>query len=314
VLANAGRLTLGQLRAVLRRAVISVDPAAAERRRQQADVGLYGDSEGTATLAGHKLPGGQAVAAMARVTALAQAMKAAGAGGGVDLLRAQVFIGLLLNTLPFIPPPQEDPGAPGPPQPTDDGPGDGSCDSGPGDESPGSDGPRDEQHPPANRGHAPAGGSHMSRQEPAGHRATTDPGTAADRGTIRYQGAAVDRETKAEPGTGTSQETTAERRPAAGRDTAAERGQAADWNTAAEQGQAADHKTTAERERAADWETTAERERAAGRDTAAERGTAPDRESEAGPGTAAVSASPWLDYRGMTMCLPPAVRPDNLAV
>jgi Domain of unknown function (DUF222) len=330
VLANAGRLTLGQLRAVLRRAVISVDPVAAERRRQQAErqasVGLYGDSEGTATLAGHKLPGGQAVAAMARVTALAQAMKAAGAGGGIDLLRAQVFIGLLLNTLPFIPPPQEDPGAPGPPQPTDDGPGDGSCDSGPGDESPGSDGPRDEQHPPANRGHAPAGGSHMSRQEPAGHRATTDPGTAADRGTIRYQGAAVDRETKAEPGTGTSQETTAERRPAAGRDTAAERGQAADWNTAAEQGQAADHKTTAERERAADWETTAERERAAdwettaereraaGRDTAAERGTAPDRESEAGPGTAAVSASPWLDYRGMTMCLPPAVRPDNLAV
>jgi len=192
VLANAGRLTLGQLRAVLRRAVISVDPAAAERRRQQAErqasVGLYGDSEGTATLAGHKLPGGQAVTAMARVTALAQAMKAAGAGGGIDLLRAQVFIGLLMNTLPFIPPPQEDPGAPGPPQPTDDGPGDGSCDSGPGDESPGSDGSRDEQHPPANRGRAPAGGSHTSRQEPAGHRPTTDPGTAADRGPSDIKG------------------------------------------------------------------------------------------------------------------------------
>jgi uncharacterized protein DUF222 len=290
VLANAGRLTLGQLRAVLRRAVISVDPAAAERRRQQAErqasVGLYGDSEGTATLAGHKLPGGQAVAAMARVTALAQAMKAAGAGGGIDLLRAQVFIGLLLNTLPFIPPPQEDPGAPGPPQPTDDGPGGGSCDSGPGDESPGSDGPRDEQHPPANKGHAPAGGSHTSSQEPAGHRATTDLGTAAGRGTIRYQGAAADRETKAEPGTGTNQETTAERRPPAGRDTAAERGQAADQKTAAERG------------RAADWETAAERGRTAGHDTAAERGTAPDRESEAGPGTAAVSASPWPGLPG----------------
>lgn len=151
VLANAGRLTLGQLRTVLRRAVISVDPAAAERRRQQAErqvsVGLYGDSEGTATLAGHNLPGGQAVAAMARVTALAQAMKAAGAGGGIDLLRAQVFIGLLLNTLPFIPPLQEDPRAPGPPQPGDDGPGDGSCDSEPGDES--CDGAPDDDSPGA---------------------------------------------------------------------------------------------------------------------------------------------------------------------
>ena len=211
VLANAGRLTLGQLRAVLRRAVISVDPAAAERRRQQAErqasVGLYGDSEGTATLAGHKLPGGQAVAAMARVTALAQAMKAAGAGGGIDLLRAQVFIGLLLNTLPLIPPPQEDPGAPGPPQPTDDGPGGGSCDSRPGDEScdgvpgdesPGSDSPLDEQHPPANGGHASAGGSHAWRQEPVGHRATADLETAADRGTTRYRGAAADREIAAD--------------------------------------------------------------------------------------------------------------------
>ncbi len=204
VLANAGRLTLGQLRAVLRRAVISVDPAAAERRRQQAErqasVGLYGDSEGTATLAGHKLPGGQAVAAMARVTALAQAMKAAGAGGGIDLLRAQVFIGLLLNTLPFIPPPQEDPEAPGPLQPTDDGPGDDSGDSGPGDESPGSDSPRDEQRPPANRGHAPgwrelyveAGTSGPPRhhrpgncRRPGDHQISRVSGRSGDRGRQR---------------------------------------------------------------------------------------------------------------------------------
>ncbi|HEV8277521.1 MAG TPA: DUF222 domain-containing protein [Streptosporangiaceae bacterium] len=213
VLANAGRQTLGQLRATLRRAVISVDPAAAERRREeaqrQASVGLYGDSEGTATLAGHKLPGGQAVAAMARITALAQAMKAAGAGGGIDLLRAQVFIGLLLNTLTFIPPPEEDPRAPGPPQPTDGGPGDESCDSLPGDESPGSDGPRDERHPPADKGHAPAGGSHTWRQEPVSHRAATDLGTAADRGTIKYQEAAADREIAAERGTAPDQETEA---------------------------------------------------------------------------------------------------------
>ena len=118
VLARAGLQTLGQLRSVLGRAVISVNPQAAEQRREDAErragVSLYGDEEGTANLAGHNLPGGQAVAAMARITALAQAMKAAGATGGIDLLRAQVFVGLLLNTLPFIPPAQEDPAAPGP--------------------------------------------------------------------------------------------------------------------------------------------------------------------------------------------------------
>jgi hypothetical protein len=42
--------------ATLRRAVISVDPSAAERRREEAErrasVGSYADSEGTATLAG----------------------------------------------------------------------------------------------------------------------------------------------------------------------------------------------------------------------------------------------------------------------
>jgi hypothetical protein len=172
VLANAGWQTLGQLRAVFRRAVISVDPAAAERRREEAErrasVGLYGDYEGTATLAGHNLPGGQAVAAMARVTALAQAMKAAGAAGGIDLLRAKVFIGLLLNTLPLIPPPQEDPGAPGPPDPGADGP--------PG-ESPGGGGTQGEGHPPASDGYCPAGATLARGQRPAGRSVTTSRGT-----------------------------------------------------------------------------------------------------------------------------------------
>ena len=36
---------------------------------------------------------------MARITALAKAMKASGAGGGIDVLRAHVFLGLLLGTL-----------------------------------------------------------------------------------------------------------------------------------------------------------------------------------------------------------------------
>ena len=70
VLPGAGDKTPAQLRAALRRAVISVDPDAAERRREEAErrakVNLYGDEEGTATLSGQNLPGVHAAAAMAR--------------------------------------------------------------------------------------------------------------------------------------------------------------------------------------------------------------------------------------------------------
>jgi Domain of unknown function (DUF222) len=125
VLPAAGDQTIGQLRAALRRAVITADPEGAERRREEAErrakVSLYPDPDGTASLAGSSLPAIRAAAAMARITALAKAMKAAGAGGGIDLLRAQVFLGLLLGTLPYIPPaagaapdtpPPDDPGDP----------------------------------------------------------------------------------------------------------------------------------------------------------------------------------------------------------
>jgi hypothetical protein len=44
---------------------------------------------------GSNLPGVHAAAAMARLTALARGMKASGAGGGIDLLRAQALIGLV---------------------------------------------------------------------------------------------------------------------------------------------------------------------------------------------------------------------------
>jgi hypothetical protein len=152
VLPSAGQQTLGQLRAALRRAVISVDPCGAERRRQEAErrarVGLYGDEEGTATLSGQNLPGAQSAAAMARISALAQAMKSAGIEGGIDLLRAQAFLGLLLGTLPLIPP-SSNPADPGPanPSPADPGPEEpgpddpGQADPGPGDGHPGNPSP-----------------------------------------------------------------------------------------------------------------------------------------------------------------------------
>jgi hypothetical protein len=121
VLPRAGQQTTGQLRAALRRAVIAADPDGADRRREhaerQARVTLYPDADGTATLAGSALPGVRAAAAMARITALATAMKAAGLPGGMDHLRAYVMLGLLLGTLPLAPP------APGA-RPDDSPPGD----------------------------------------------------------------------------------------------------------------------------------------------------------------------------------------------
>jgi uncharacterized protein DUF222 len=118
VLVRAGRQTTGQLRASLQRAVLAADPQAAERRRaeteKQAWVALFGDQDGTASLSGRCLPAAQAAAAWARICAMAKAMAAAGAGGGVDLLRAQVFVGLLLGTLPLIPPADGAPDGGGP--------------------------------------------------------------------------------------------------------------------------------------------------------------------------------------------------------
>jgi hypothetical protein len=139
VLARAEHQTTGQLRASLQRAVLAADPAAAERRRQEAQqrawVALFGDHDGTASLSGRCLPAAQAAAAWARICAMAKAMEAAGAGGGMDLLRAQVFVGLLLGTLPLIPP--SDGG------PDDEGPDDRGPEDGPDDGGPEGDGPDD---------------------------------------------------------------------------------------------------------------------------------------------------------------------------
>lgn len=145
--------------------MIAADPAGAERRREEAErqarVVLYPEAEGTASLAGYSLPGVRVAAAMARISALAQALKASGAGG-IDLLRAQVFLGLLLGTLPYIPPPDGHP-------PDPDPPGDSSpCDS-----------PPDEE-PPA-RGRAPAWCP--GRDDDPGHR---DPGHRSDQGDQRH--------------------------------------------------------------------------------------------------------------------------------
>jgi hypothetical protein len=78
VLPAAGGLVYGELRARLRRAVITDDPEGAERRRRQAErqatIRLYGGEDGTATLAGSQLSAVEAAAAMARMQAIRESM------------------------------------------------------------------------------------------------------------------------------------------------------------------------------------------------------------------------------------------------
>ena len=165
VLPAAGEQTTAMLRAALRRAVITVDPRGAEERRKQAErqakVVLYPDEHNTATLAGQRLPAVLAAAAMARLNAIARAMKASGAGGGMDLLRAQALLGQILGTLPLIPPaegapPDAPPDCPG--EGPDDDPGDDPHDDrgGPGE---GLDGDNLGDGQAGNTGGGPAGAS-----------------------------------------------------------------------------------------------------------------------------------------------------------
>lgn len=135
VLPQASSQTTGQLRNSVRRAVIAADPEGAEQRRKDTErrskIALYPDENGTATLTGSCLPGVHAAAAMARISAMARALKSSGAQGGLDLLRTHIYLGLLLGTMPLIPPPAD--GPPDGPPPAD----------GPFNEPPPADGPPD---------------------------------------------------------------------------------------------------------------------------------------------------------------------------
>jgi Domain of unknown function (DUF222) len=168
VIPDAGDLTYGQVHAAVRRAVIAADPEGAEHRRRAAErrakVSLYADLDGTATLAGYCLPAPEAAAAYARISAIANAMKAAGAGGGIHFLRAQVLVGKILDTLPLIPPPPgSPPDADPPPDDSDDGwtPLNGGPPTGD-DQPPQGGPPTGDSQPPYGGGPRPTGG------EPAG--------------------------------------------------------------------------------------------------------------------------------------------------
>jgi Domain of unknown function (DUF222) len=99
VLARAGGQTTTQVRAATHRAVRAADPSATPRRREQAGrearVERWAEHAGTAALAGRDLPPTGALAADQHLTGLAGALRAAGAAGTMDQLRAQVFLALL---------------------------------------------------------------------------------------------------------------------------------------------------------------------------------------------------------------------------
>src|SRR6185437_4654373 len=99
VIGRAAAWTTGELRRAARRQAIAADPAAARRRKAQAEklarVERWMEDAGTAALAGRDLPPAGVLAADAHLTAWAKRLKAAGLGGNLDQLRAQVYLALL---------------------------------------------------------------------------------------------------------------------------------------------------------------------------------------------------------------------------
>jgi len=99
VIGRAPGQTSGQLRAATQRAVLTVDPTATERRREEARkdarVEVWDERSGTAALAGRDLPPADVLVADKRIDALARQLKAAGREETLSELRAQVYLALL---------------------------------------------------------------------------------------------------------------------------------------------------------------------------------------------------------------------------
>jgi hypothetical protein len=99
VISRAAQWTTGELRRAARRQAIAADPGAARKQKEQAEklarVERWAEDAGTAALAGRDLPPAGVLAADAYLTAWAKRLKAAGLGGNLDQLRAQVYLALL---------------------------------------------------------------------------------------------------------------------------------------------------------------------------------------------------------------------------
>ena len=110
ILAKVTGKTPGQVRVIAARAATSVNPAAAQARRERAQrdarVELWREDAGTAALCGRDLPPAEALAADQRITAYSRELKAAGLDGTMDQLRARAFLDLALGicSRPMSPP------------------------------------------------------------------------------------------------------------------------------------------------------------------------------------------------------------------
>ena len=99
LLPGAGAITAGTLRARAQRLAIALDPDWAERRYddavRQRRVVFYLADDGTVTMVAQNQSPEDALAAKARLTALARAAKRAGACATMDWLRSELSMGLL---------------------------------------------------------------------------------------------------------------------------------------------------------------------------------------------------------------------------
>jgi hypothetical protein len=124
---DAAGLTTSRLRDRLHREVLAFDPQAARKRREKAEkdarVECWAEPSGTWSMAGRDMPPAGVLAADKHLDADARALKAAGAPGTLEQLRAAVFLARLngqpLATLLPAPhpgnerPDNEHPGGPG---------------------------------------------------------------------------------------------------------------------------------------------------------------------------------------------------------
>jgi hypothetical protein len=95
--------TWADLARLVQRAVCTVDPDGARRRREEAErasarVRLWRESSGACALAGHALPADEALAAYGQVEARAQHYRQQGIREYIDLLRVMAYLDLLNGT------------------------------------------------------------------------------------------------------------------------------------------------------------------------------------------------------------------------
>src|SRR5258708_19195514 len=96
--------TWAELRRLVQRAVCTVDPDGARKRREMAErenarVKFWRDCSGACAMAAYGLPTDEALAANAQVDARAQGYRAAGVKRPIDILRVMAFLDLL-NLVP----------------------------------------------------------------------------------------------------------------------------------------------------------------------------------------------------------------------